>query len=125
MLYFTKTDTRLTCVTSQRSFMSLVWYAAKAMNKNVKGSKAYLKPATAFVQNWLQQNTSGIYTFLRPQQQTASAIEANPTAQYQRNVDSGFIIHTTPTIPLAKLVNVPLVMALVNFGFFQHATGFT
>jgi len=124
-LYLTQTQTRLTCVTSQKSFMSLVWYTAKAMNKNAKGSKAYLKPATAFVQKWLQQNTSGIYIFLRPQQQMASAIEVNPTAQYQRNVDSGFIIHTTPTTPLAKLAGAPFITALVNFGFFQHATGFT
>lgn len=117
MLYLTQTDTRLTCVTSQRSFMSLVWYTAKAMNKNAKGSKAYLKPATVFVQNWLQKMTTGIYTYLRPQ---TSAIEVNPTAQYQRNVDSGVIFHTTPTIPLAKLAEV--LPTLTSLGFFSYPT---
>lgn len=127
MLYFTQTQTRLTCVASQRSFMSLVWTTAKIMNGSSKGSKAYLKQATAFVQSWLQQNIRcGIYTFIRPQQNTSHSIEeVDQTAQSQRPVDlqSGFMSYVTPTAPInpfAELVEISA--SLTSFGFFFYPT---
>ena len=120
MLYLTKTDTRLTCVTSQRSFMSVVWYTAKAMNGKPIGSKAYLKQATAFVQQWIQKNSfSGMYKFLHSQQVT-SLIEVNQTAKSQHSVDfqSGFISSSITLNPLAKLIEA--LTTLTSFGFFSY-----
>lgn len=118
MLYLTQTDTRLTCVASQRSFMSIVWYTAKAMNGKPKGSKVYLKPATAFVQKWLQKNSfSGMYIFLHPQQATSS-IEVNQTAQHTVDNQSGFMACIATLNLLTKLVTV--LNTLTSLGFFSY-----
>lgn len=120
MLYFTQTHTRLTCVASQKSFMSLVWATAKAMNGCSKGSKNYLKPATAFVQQWLTDNTfSAVCVYLRPQPLTSQLFEVKP-ATYQRNVDSSFIVYSITKSPLAMLYLLFFFDTEVSFGFFSY-----
>lgn len=122
MLYITETKTPFTCVASQKSFMSLVWYAAKAMNKSTKGSKAYLKKATAFVQTWNRKAcTSGIYMCCYPVTIQLPLLQKSMTSHQQYPVDELYT-HFDCSSLLPKPFSVFCSKTLTSFGFFAYPT---
>jgi len=123
MLYLTKTQTHLTCVPSQRSFMSLVWYTAKAMNKNAKGSKAYLKAATAFVQNWHKTACAGaIHTMLRPMIAKSQYMDDLTTLPHQCSVAEQSTSLNCLSHFYPKWFSASPLKTLTNLGFFSYPT---
>ncbi|WP_353570245.1 hypothetical protein [Candidatus Albibeggiatoa sp. nov. BB20] len=116
MLYLTKTDTRLTCVASQRSFMSIVWYTAKAMNGKPIGSKAYLKQATAFVQSWNKKACTGGIFHLVP---VKSRSHVDLTTSHQQSLVDTLFAQCLP-YPFPKLSGVFSLKAPISFGFFSY-----